>query len=41
MQAPDFEVVSPPTDSISSLAFSPQADILAAASWDSAVGITR
>ncbi|CAO3667879.1 unnamed protein product [Rhizopus microsporus] len=37
MQAPDFEVVSPPTDSISSLAFSPQADILAAASWDSAV----
>jgi mRNA export factor len=37
MEAPDFEVVSPPTDGISSLAFSPQAEILAAASWDAAV----
>ncbi|OBZ84758.1 Poly(A)+ RNA export protein [Choanephora cucurbitarum] len=37
MEVPDFEVASPPTDSISDLAFSPQADILAVSSWDNAV----
>ncbi|KAI9244723.1 WD40-repeat-containing domain protein [Sporodiniella umbellata] len=37
MQTADFEVASPPTDSISSLSFSPQADNLAVTSWDSAV----
>ncbi|PSR88998.1 hypothetical protein PHLCEN_2v4960 [Hermanssonia centrifuga] len=30
----DIEVSNPPSDSISSLAFSPQADYLAASSWD-------
>ena len=33
----DIEVVDPPTDSVSSLAFSPQADYLAVASWDNNV----
>ncbi|KAJ3416475.1 hypothetical protein HDV05_001633, partial [Chytridiales sp. JEL 0842] len=33
-QQKDFEVVSPPTDGISSMSFSPQADYLAASSWD-------
>ncbi|KAG1114242.1 hypothetical protein G6F42_014242 [Rhizopus arrhizus] len=37
MQAPDFEVASPPPDGISALSFSPQADILAVPSWDNAV----
>ncbi|KAI8391842.1 WD40-repeat-containing domain protein [Radiomyces spectabilis] len=35
----DFEVASPPTDGISDLAFSPQADLLAASSWDSQIRI--
>lgn len=37
----DFEVVSPPSDSISSLAFSPaalQKNFLVAGSWDNNVG---
>jgi hypothetical protein len=33
----DVEVADPPTDSISSLAFSPQADYLAVGSWDNNV----
>jgi mRNA export factor len=33
----DIEVADPPTDSISSLAFSPQADYLAVGSWDNNV----
>lgn len=33
----DIEVADPPTDSISSLAWSPQADFLAAGSWDNNV----
>ncbi|KAI7897548.1 WD40-repeat-containing domain protein [Cokeromyces recurvatus] len=37
MEAPDFEVASPPSDGISSLAFSSQTDILAVSSWDSMV----
>ncbi|TFK75073.1 WD40 repeat-like protein [Pluteus cervinus] len=35
----DMEVSEPPTDSISSLAFSPQADYLAVGSWDNSVRI--
>ncbi|CAL1716809.1 unnamed protein product [Somion occarium] len=35
----DIEVADPPTDSISSLAFSPQADYLAVGSWDNNVRI--
>jgi len=35
----DVEVADPPTDSISSLAFSPQADYLAVGSWDNNVRI--
>lgn len=34
----DVEVAEPPSDSISSLAFSPQADYLAVGSWDNNVG---
>lgn len=34
----DFEISQPPTDGISALHFSSQADMLAASSWDS---ITR
>lgn len=37
----DFEVVYPPDDSISSLAFSPQQNFLIAASWDNQVRNTR
>lgn len=33
----DIEVADPPGDSISSIAFSPQADYLAVASWDNNV----
>lgn len=33
----DIEVADPPTDSISSLAFSPTADYLAVGSWDNSV----
>jgi len=33
----DIEVTDPPSDSISSLAFSPQADYLAVGSWDNNV----
>jgi WD40 repeat protein len=33
----DVEVSDPPSDSISSLAFSPQADYLAVGSWDNNV----
>lgn len=33
----DIEVPEPPTDSISSLAFSPAADYLAVGSWDNNV----
>lgn len=33
----DIEVADPPPDSISSLAFSPQADYLAVGSWDNNV----
>ncbi|KAJ3259549.1 hypothetical protein HK103_002102 [Boothiomyces macroporosus] len=32
--AKDFEISQPPTDTVSCLAFSPQADLLAASSWD-------
>ncbi|KAI8970845.1 WD40-repeat-containing domain protein [Pilobolus umbonatus] len=39
MDAPDIEVSSPPTDGISSLTFSPVANLLAVSSWDSAVRI--
>ncbi|KAJ7510440.1 WD40-repeat-containing domain protein [Mycena galericulata] len=35
----DVEVVDPPGDSISSLAFSPQADFLAVGSWDNSVRV--
>ena len=33
----DVEIADPPTDSISSMAFSPQADYLSVASWDNSV----
>lgn len=33
----DIEVADPPTDSISSVAFSPTADYLAVGSWDNSV----
>lgn len=36
-QSQDTDLVSPPTDSVSALSFSPTADILAVASWDNAV----
>lgn len=35
----DIEVVDPPTDSISSLSFSSQADYLAVGSWDNSVRV--
>lgn len=35
----DVEVPEPPTDSISSIAFSTQADYLAVGSWDNSVCI--
>ena len=35
----DIEVADPPSDSVSSLAFSPQADYLAVGSWDNNVCI--
>jgi mRNA export factor len=35
--AKDIELVQPPTDSISKIAFSPTSDILAVASWDNGV----
>ena len=35
----DIEVADPPPDSISSLAFSPQADYLAVGSWDNNVRV--
>ena len=34
----DVEVVDPPTDGISTLSFSSQADYLAVGSWDNSVG---
>jgi mRNA export factor len=37
----DIEVPEPPTDSISSLAFSPAADYLAVGSWDNNVCVFR
>lgn len=37
-QDKDIEIADPPTDSISSVAFSPQADYLAVGSWDNNVG---
>lgn len=33
----DIEVVDPPTDSISSISFSSQADYMAVGSWDNSV----
>ncbi|KAF7731739.1 hypothetical protein EC973_008253 [Apophysomyces ossiformis] len=39
MDSKDFEVASPPTDGISALEFSPQADYLAVSSWDNQVRI--
>lgn len=33
----DVEVADPPSDSVSALEFSPQADLLAVASWDGQV----
>lgn len=38
-QDKDIEVVDPPPDSISSLAFSPVADYLAVGSWDNNVRV--
>lgn len=37
----DVELVDPPPDSISSIAFSPVADFLAVGSWDNSVGAPR
>ena len=37
LAAKDLEVTDPPPDSISSLSWSPQADFLAAGSWDNNV----
>jgi mRNA export factor len=37
---PDIEVADPPSDSVSSMAFSPQADYLAVGSWDNSVRAT-
>lgn len=37
--AKDIEVADPPPDSVSSLSWSPQADFLAAGSWDNNVRI--
>ncbi|KAI8075704.1 WD40-repeat-containing domain protein [Thamnidium elegans] len=39
MEAPDFEVASPPADGISAIGFSSQADLLAASSWDNMVRV--
>ncbi|KAI7862035.1 WD40-repeat-containing domain protein [Spinellus fusiger] len=39
MDSKDFEVTSPPTDGISALSFSSQANFLAASSWDEQVRI--
>ncbi|EOR04935.1 hypothetical protein E3P92_00236 [Wallemia ichthyophaga] len=39
MDNKDFEVSAPPTDSVSCLSFSPNADILAVGSWDNNVRI--
>lgn len=36
----DYELVSPPSDSISSVSFSPKANFLAATSWDNQVKYT-
>lgn len=36
----DIEIADPPADSISSLAFSPAVDYLAAGSWDNNVSIS-
>lgn len=36
----DIEVVDPPSDSISSLSFSTQADYLAVGSWDNSVRVS-
>lgn len=38
-EAKDFEITQPPTDGISDISFSSQADFLAASSWDSQVRI--
>jgi WD40 repeat protein len=35
----DVELIEPPTDSISSVSFSPQADYLAVGSWDNSVRV--
>jgi mRNA export factor len=35
----DIEVADPPTDSISSISFSPAADYMAVGSWDNNVNI--
>lgn len=40
MPEKDVEVADPPPDSISSLSFSPQADYLAAGSWDNNVRVS-
>lgn len=37
----DVELVNPPMDSVSSLAFSPQADYLAVASWDNSANVSH
>ncbi|ORX49048.1 WD40 repeat-like protein [Hesseltinella vesiculosa] len=39
MDPKDFEVSNPPSDGISAMSFSPQADFLAASSWDNQVRI--
>ncbi|KAG0182377.1 hypothetical protein DFQ28_007445 [Apophysomyces sp. BC1034] len=38
-QSNDFKLSSPPTDGVSGLAFSPQADFLAVSSWDNQIRI--
>lgn len=35
----DIEVANPPSDGISGLSFSPQAEFLAASSWDNNVSV--
>ena len=37
----DVEVADPPTDSISSISFSSQADYMAVGSWDNSVGFHK
>lgn len=39
--ANDVEVVNPPADSVSSIAWSPQADFLAVASWDTNTNVSH